>query len=64
MDCRNLTLFILLQTIIRGFASKDFAEKHSEPTSIFRHMLYFKKVCLCNRKNMLSVGIFHQRHKS
>ena len=39
IDCRKLTLFSLLQTILRGVASEDFAEKHTVPTSIFRHML-------------------------
>ena len=35
MNCRKLTLFLLLQTIIRGVVSQDFAEKHSVPTFIF-----------------------------
>ena len=29
MDCGKLTLFLLLQTLKRGVASQDFAEKHS-----------------------------------
>ena len=33
----KLTLFLLLQTLKRGVASKDFAEKHSVPTFMFRH---------------------------
>ena len=37
MDCGKLTLFLLLQTLKRGFASQDFAEKHSVPTFMFRH---------------------------
>ena len=32
MDCGKLTLFLLLQTLKRGVASQDFAEKHSVPT--------------------------------
>ena len=37
MDCGKLTLFLLLQTLKRGVASQDFAEKHSVPTFMFRH---------------------------
>ena len=37
MDCGKLTLFLLLQTLKRGVASQDFAEKHSVPTFKFRH---------------------------
>ena len=37
MDCGKLTLFLLLQTVKRGVASQDFAEKHSVPTFMFRH---------------------------
>ena len=40
MGCRKLTLYFLWLTIIRGVASQDFAEKHSVPFYIFRHMLY------------------------
>ena len=36
-DCGKLTLFLLLQTLKRGDASEDFAEKHSVPTFMFRH---------------------------
>ena len=34
MDCGKLTFFLLLQTLKRGVASQDFAEKHSVPTFI------------------------------
>ena len=37
MDCGKLTLFLLLQTLKRGVASQDFAEKQSVPTFMFRH---------------------------
>ena len=37
MDCGKLMLFLLLQTLKRGVASQDFAEKHSVPTFMFRH---------------------------
>ena len=37
MDIGKLTLFLLLQTLKRGVASQDFAEKHSVPTFMFRH---------------------------
>ena len=37
MICGKLTLFLLLQTLKRGVASQDFAEKHSVPTFMFRH---------------------------
>ena len=37
MDCGKLTLFLLLQTLKRGVASQDFAEKHSVPTFMFHH---------------------------
>ena len=37
MDCGKLTLFLLLQTLKRGVACQDFAEKHSVPTFMFRH---------------------------
>ena len=37
MDCGKLTLLLLLQTLKRGVASQDFAEKHSVPTFMFRH---------------------------
>ena len=37
MVCGKLTLFLLLQTLKRGVASQDFAEKQSVPTFMFRH---------------------------
>ena len=37
MDCGKLTLFLLLQTLKRGVASQDFAEKHSIPTFMYCH---------------------------
>ena len=37
MDCGKLRLFLLLQTLKRGVASQDFAEKHSVPTFMFCH---------------------------
>ena len=37
IDCGKLTLFLLSQTLKRGVASQDFAEKHSVPTFMFRH---------------------------
>ena len=37
MDCGKLTLFLLLQTLKRGVASKGFAEKHSIPTFMYCH---------------------------
>ena len=37
MDYGKLTLILLLQTLKRGVASQDFAEKHSVPTFMFRH---------------------------
>ena len=37
MDSSKLTLFLLLQTLKRGVASQDFAEKQSVPTFMFRH---------------------------
>ena len=37
MDYGKLTLFLLLQTLKRGVASQDFAEKHSVPTFMFSH---------------------------
>ena len=37
MDCGKLTLFLLLQTLKRGVASQNFAEKHSVPTFMFCH---------------------------
>ena len=37
MDCGKLTLFLLLQTLKRGVASQDFAEKHSVPAFMSRH---------------------------
>ena len=37
MDCGNLTLFLLLQTLKRGVENQDFAEKQSVPTFMFRH---------------------------
>ena len=43
-DCSKLTLFLLLQTLKRGVASQDFAEKHSVPTFMFRHK--FKRIPL------------------
>ena len=43
MDCGKLTLFLLLQTLKRGVASQDFAEKHCVPAFMFRHKKYFKK---------------------
>ena len=52
MDCHKLTLFLLLQIIIRGVESQDFAEKHSVPTSIFHsvptsvYMLQLKNISL------------------
>ena len=37
MDCENVALFLLLQTLKRGVASQDFAEEQSVPTFMFRH---------------------------
>ena len=37
IDCGKLTLFFILQTLKRGVASQDFAEKHSVPTFMFRY---------------------------
>ena len=37
IDCGKLTLFLLLQTLKRGVASQDFAEKNSVPTFMLRH---------------------------
>ena len=37
MDCGKLTLFLLLETLKRGVASQDLAEKHSVPTFMFCH---------------------------
>ena len=37
MDCGKLTLVLLLQTLKRGVASQDFAEKQSVPTFMFRN---------------------------
>ena len=37
MDCGKLTLFLLLQTLKRGVANQDFAEKQSVPTFMFGH---------------------------
>ena len=37
MDCGKLMLFLLLQTLKRGVANQDFAEKHSVLTFMFLH---------------------------
>ena len=36
MDSGNLTMFRCLQVIIGGVVSREFVEKYSVPTSIFR----------------------------
>ena len=46
MVCGKLTLFLLLQTLKRGLASQDFAEKHSVPAFMFRHIKELKSIPL------------------
>ena len=64
LDCGKLALFLLLQTLKRGNASQDFAEKHSVPTFMFRNKWYLKKDPSASEIICFFMRIFHQRHEN